>query len=404
MGEERRTLADRGRAFIQVISVRLHALVLFAVCSTASAEPVSRDMEQALAKSLQAVANNRLDIALNEVDSLLKTHPNFKLAQLVRGDLLMARSKPIGDFGTASNAPPDRVQDLREEANARLHRVQQQQPIAAPKYLWQLNEQQHFAVVVDTGSSTLFLFENVNGETRYVADYYISVGKKGADKVSEGDQKTPLGVYFVDAHIPSAQLSDFYGPGAYPINYPNEWDKRQGRDGHGIWLHGTPSDTYSRPPRASNGCVVLANNDFIHLEKNLQVGVTPVIITSHMEWRDAHDAKDRAALLSSIEKWRSDWENIRTESYLAHYARDFSNGNAAFQEFAEQKRKVNSGKNWIKLKLSKLSIFPYPGQQGLVVVNFEQDYASNNLSNRMLKRQYWMKRDGRWQIIYEGSA
>ena len=361
-------------------------------------------MEQALAKSLQAVGNNRLDIALNEVDSLLKAHPNFKLAQLVRGDLLMARSKPINSFGDAPNAPADRVQDLREEANARLHRVQQQQPIAVPKYLWQLDSQQRFAVVVDTSKSTLYLYENVKGEPRYVADYYISVGKMGSAKVSEGDKKTPLGVYFVDDHIPSAKLTDFYGPGAYPISYPNEWDKRQGRDGHGIWLHGTPSDTYSRPPRASNGCVVLSNNDFTHLGKNLQVGVTPVIITDHMEWSDESDVSERADLMNSIEQWRDDWENRKTEAYLTHYARDFSTGSTALKDFAEQKRKVNSGKTWIKVKLSKLSVFPYPSQQGLVVVNFEQDYSSNNLSNRMLKRQYWMKRDGRWKIIYEGSA
>jgi len=371
---------------------------------SATAEPASREMEQALAKSLQAVGNSRLDVALNEVDSLLKAHPNFKLAQLVRGDLLMARSKPISDFWDAPNAPRDRVQDLREEANARLHRVQQQQPIAVPKYLWQLDAQQHFAVVVDTSKSTLYLYQNVNGAPRYVADYYISVGKKGAAKVSEGDQKTPLGVYFVDDYIPSAKLSDFYGPGAYPISYPNEWDKRQGRDGHGIWLHGTPSDTYSRPPRASKGCVVLANNDFAHLGKNIQVGVTPVIITSHMEWSDENDANERADLMSAIEKWRKDWESRETETYLTHYARDFSTGNTPLKAFAEQKRKVNAGKTWIKVKLSKLSAFPYPSQRGLVVVNFEQDYESNNLSNRMLKRQYWMKRDGRWQIIYEGAA
>ena len=31
-----------------------------------------------------------------------------------------------------------------------------------------------------------------------------------------------------------------------PSTIPNEWDKRHGRSGFGIWLHGTPSDTYSR--------------------------------------------------------------------------------------------------------------------------------------------------------------
>ncbi len=384
---------------------RLLALLLLTLAEpVAAGEAASRDMELALAKSLQAVGENRLDVALNEVDSLLKVNPNFTLAQLVKGDLLLARARPISDFGNAPNAPRDRVQDLREEANARLQRVQQQQPVAVPKYLWQLAPGQRHAIVVDTSKSTLYLYENVNGEPRYVADFYITVGKKGADKVTEGDQKTPLGVYFVNEYLGKEKLTDFYGPGAYPLSYPNEWDKRQGRDGHGIWLHGVPSDTFSRPPRASNGCVVLANNDLLDLGKHLQVGVTPVIITSKMDWSSEADRAERDGLLKEIEEWRKDWASRDTDAYLAHYAQDFSAGNVKLAAFAQQKRLVNSGKTWIKVKMSNVSLFPYPNQPNMVVVNFDQDYDSNNLSNRMHKRQYWMKRDGRWQIIYEGSA
>ena len=365
----------------------------------------SRNMEALLAKSLHSIGNNRLDVALNEVDSLLKVNPNFKLAQLVRGDLLMAHSHALNDFGNASNAPRERVDDLRDEARARLQRVQQQQPLTmTPKYLWQLDAQQHFAIVVDTSKSTLYLYENVNGEPRYVADYYISVGKKGSDKVSEGDQRTPLGVYFINSKLGKDKLTDFYGPGAFPLSYPNEWDRRQGRDGHGIWLHGTPSDTYSRPPRASNGCVVLNNSDFLQIGKHIQVGHTPVIITSQMDWSNDTDRTERDALLGEIEKWRNDWTSRNTDAYLAHYAKDFSTGDTKLAAFAQQKRLVNSGKSWVKVQLSNVSVFTYPGQPNLVVVNFEQDYSSNNLSNRMNKRQYWMKRDNKWQIVYEGSA
>ncbi|MDD2929803.1 MAG: L,D-transpeptidase family protein [Sideroxydans sp.] len=371
---------------------------------TAHAEPDSRNMEQLLASSLQAVSDNRLDVALNEVDSLLKIHPNFKLAQLVKGDLLLARSRSINTFGDAPNAPQDRLQDLREEAQVRLQRAQQQQPVAVPRYLWQLNPKQHHVVVVDTSKSTLYLYENVNGVPRYVADFYISMGKKGADKVVEGDQKTPLGVYFVESYIPQKKLADLYGSGAYPISYPNEWDKRQGRNGHGIWLHGTPSDTYSRPPRASNGCVVLSNADLQRLGRNIEVGTTPVIITHGIDWQNESDSHERDALLQSIEKWRNDWESRDTDRYLYHYAQDFSTGNATRTAFAEQKRLVNTGKSWIKVQIENLSVFSYPTLPDLVVVDFEQDYQSNNLSNRMHKRQYWQKRDGRWQIVYEGAA
>lgn len=382
-------------------------LLLIGVISSPlkTGENSSHSMEELLAKSLHSVGENRLDVALNEVDSLLEINPNFKLAQLIKGDLLLARAQVLNDFGNAPNASRENMNDLRDEARARLQRVQQAQPVnATPRYLWQLDPQQRHAIVVDTSKSTLYLYENVDGEPRYVADFYISVGKKGADKVSEGDQRTPLGVYFVNDHLGKDKLTDFYGPEAFPISYPNEWDKRQGRDGHGIWLHGVPSDTLSRPPRASNGCVVLANNDLLRLGRFVQVGHTPVIITGQMDWSDDSDRAERSTLLSEIEKWRNDWASLDTDAYLAHYAQDFSSGATSFDAFARQKRLVNSGKTWIKVGLSKLSIFGYPGQPGLVVVNFEQDYSSNNLANRMNKRQYWMKRGDKWQIVYEGSA
>ena len=365
----------------------------------------SRSMEALLVESMLSVSGNKLDVALNEVDSLLKINPNFKLAQLVRGDLLLAHARPLSDLGNAPAASRERVEDLRDEARVRLARFQEQLPATlVPKFLWQLDAQQRHVIVVDTSKSTLYLYENVNGEPRYVTDYYISSGKAGSEKASEGDQRTPLGVYFVNASLPKSKLTDFYGSAAYPLNYPNEWDRKQSRDGHGIWLHGTPSNTYSRPPRASNGCVVLSNEDLENLGKLLQIGVTPVIITNQMDWSDEQTKADRAALLNEIEQWRADWSSLDTDTYLKHYARDFSSSGADFSAWAQQKKQVNASKSWIKVNLSNISVFAYPNQPDLVVVNFEQDYASNNLSNRMKKRQYWMKRDNRWQIVYEGAA
>jgi murein L,D-transpeptidase YafK len=380
------------------------ALTAFLSFSANAAELTPHAMEALLVKSLNSVGSNRLDLALNDVDTMLKANPNFKLAQMLKGDLLMARTKPLSGFGNDPDAPTDRLNDLRDEARARLQRVQEQAITTAPRFIWQLNPQQKYAIVVDTSKSTLYLYQNDNGTPRYVENFYISVGKKGADKLSEGDQKTPLGVYFINSYLNKSQLTDFYGSGAYPLNYPNEWDTRQGRNGHGIWLHGTPSDTFSRPPLASNGCVVLSNDDLTHLGQSVQVGNTPVIITNKMEASDEADQADHAALLKQIEKWRNDWASINTDSYLTHYASDFATGNFKLDSWSAQKRLVNSGKSWIKVGISDVSIFPYPNQPNLVVVNFEQDYASNNLENRMKKRQYWIKRDNRWQIIYEGAA
>jgi murein L,D-transpeptidase YafK len=342
---------------------------------------------------------------MNEVDSLLRVNPNYKLAQLVKGDLLMAKAGAISNFGSASHASGDKIQDLRDEARVRLQRAQSQpQTQHAPRYLWQLNAEQKYALVVDTSRSTLYVYENVRGEPRYVTDFYVTIGKLGTEKVSTGDQRTPIGVYFVRANLPKNQLADMYGSGAFPLSYPNEWDRKNGRTGSGIWLHGTPSDTYSRPPRASNGCVVLNNDDLNKLAPYLQVGITPVIITNKMAWSDAQDQADRTALLHEIELWRKDWASMDTNAYLKHYAHNFTSDSSGYDAWVKQKQSVNAGKSWIKVSLGDVSLFNYPELPGMVVVNFDQDYSSSNLSNRMKKRQYWIKQNNRWQIIYEGAA
>jgi murein L,D-transpeptidase YafK len=309
-------------------------------------------------------------------------------------------------MGAVANAPSGRVEGLRAEAIARL-RAHRDRPSAdlVPRYLLQLREDQKYAVVVDTRRSRLYLYENHGGRPRFVADYYISSGKNGASKVREGDEKTPIGVYHVTSSVPRQKLTDFYGSGAFPINYPNEWDRRQGRNGHGIWLHGTPSDTYSRPPRSSNGCVVLSNADLDALARNLQVWLTPVIISEDVEWLKLDDwAQERKAFQAQFEQWRADWESRDTERYLKHYSRSFSANREDLAAWGRHKRQGNLGKTWTKVAVSNLSVFRDPGKEALVVVSFDQDYRSNNLSNVMKKRQYWIREEGRWRIVYEGSA
>ena len=147
--------------------------------------------------------------------------------------------------------PREKVDDLRAEALLRV-RACRERPNGerVPRYILQMHSEQKHALVVDSRRSRLYVFENVGGRPQYIADYYVTLGKNGMEKTREGDQKTPIDVYHVTANLPRQKLTDFYGAGAFPINYPNAWDKRLGRNGHGIWLHGTPSDTYSRPPRA----------------------------------------------------------------------------------------------------------------------------------------------------------
>jgi murein L,D-transpeptidase YafK len=309
-------------------------------------------------------------------------------------------------MGGAAGVAQDRVADLQQEARARLARSQHERPgDRVPRYLVQLQAEQKYALVVDTSKSTLYVFENRNGAAHYLADYYISSGKNGIDKLREGDKKTPLGVYHVTSSMPREKLADLYGSGAFPINYPNEWDRREGRKGSGIWLHGTPSDTFSRPPQASDGCVVLTNRDLDAIRQRVQVGITPVIISSGIEWvQPTAITGVRQELTGALESWRRDWESLDTDRYLKHYSPAFTSGTQDYRAFAQHKRQVNGGKQWVKVKVERVSMLLYPGKQRLAVVTFDQDYASSNLSNKMRKRQYWLKEGSGWRIIHEGSA
>jgi murein L,D-transpeptidase YafK len=386
------------------------ATYAWAVTFLPTREQIGRTLalpEAMLVQALVKIGENRISAALEEIDSILAVSPNFRLAQLVKGDLLLSRARPIQSIGSAPGAPNDHLADLREEALARLARYALQPPAdLAPRYVLQPPRDSRYALVIDTSKSTLFVLENRSGMLHYVADYYISIGRNGIAKRREGDRKTPVGVYHVTSRMPQQQLTDFYGSGAFPINYPNEWDRIQGRDGHGIWLHGTPSDTYSRPPRASDGCVVLSNEDLVDLEKYLDLGRTPVVIAESVSWVRHRDVTvQREELLAHVERWRRDWESLNTETYLQHYADNFRAGSNDLARWSAHKRQVNAAKTWIKVGIEDVSLMLYPGEQDLAVVTFRQDYASSNLTNSMKKRQYWTRGpDSRWRIIYEGAA
>ena len=374
--------------------------------SAAARSAKAFDPDARLERIFAAISGGHWRDALAETDKLIAEQPNFQLAHLIRGDLLLARTRPIGTLGAGSKANPEQLQDFREEAVARLRGLRQK-PAAnvVPRYLLQLRPDQKTAVVVDTKRSRLYVYENVDGRPRFLADYYFTQGKLGSAKTREGDLKTPIGVYHITGNLPAARLPDFYGAGALPINYPNEWDQMNGRTGHGIWLHGTPSNTFARAPKASDGCVVLSNRDLISLFKSVKVGVTPVIISDDIEWLSLDDwDKERRALGQAIESWRKDWESLDVPRYLKHYSPAFESNSLNRAQWERRKLELNERKTWIKVQLDKLSMLRYPGKDDLVVVTFVQDYRSNNLSNRIAKRQYWKREGQAWKIIYEGIA
>ncbi len=367
-------------------------------------------IESMLAKTLMEIKQGKNGDALDTVNQLIQTTPNFKLAYLIRGDLLASRARMLSSFGDAFVKDPRQVEDLKEEAEKRLESyLEKNKEHLQPNLLIQLDASQRYAVVVDTSKSRLFLYaKQEDGQLKYIADYYVTIGKNGIDKKAQGDKRTPLGVYFASSKLVQP-LPDMYGEGAYPLNYPNEIDVYEKRNGSGIWLHGTPTDTYSRPPRASDGCVVLSNPDLKTLHPILNRGNTPVIIANNVEWLDdasgEAQAQQKESLQAAIEAWRKDWVSQDADKYLSHYSQHFFYSDGDFNKWANYKRAIQQRKPKVEVGIDKLSMFTYPNaQKPMVVVNFEQDFKSASLQNRMKKRQYWINENNQWKIIYEGAA
>lgn len=276
---------------------------------------------------------------------------------------------------------------------------------ALPLNVLALDQKHKHVVVVDLSRSRLYVLENAAKGLRVVRQNYASMGKNGFGKQVRGDNRTPLGVYSATGFTPSAELPEFYGAGAFPLTYPNDWDFHKKRTGDGIWLHGVPPNTYARPPRSSEGCVTMANPDLSALREFIKAADTPIVLADTVEWSNSLRLKDEAeAITRRMEDWRSKWSAIDTAGYLDFYAEDFTSAGLNKAAFSEYKHRINAKKNRISVVIRELNLFRYPGEENLVMAEFTQDYDSDNYKVTTRKHQFWKKQaDGSWKIVLEGS-
>ena len=367
---------------------------------------------QAEAKLLhiyQLIGQGQSRQALLESEQLLKLQPNFQLAQLVHGDLLSSFVRPVnvpGDLpksaALASSASPAALNELREESMMRLKALREKPPAnSIPSQFIALSERNKHAIAVDASRSRLYLFENSSNGVKLVADYYISVGKLGVEKSLEGDQRTPLGVYYITGSLRPTSLVDFYGVGALPINYPNPLDLRRGKTGSGIWLHGTPSEQYSRAPKASDGCVVLANPDLNRILTSVRSRTTPVVIAERLQWvpKASIDA-EKSNFTQTLMSWRAAKVQADTAKLMAFYTPDFSNYGKTLSQYTALQTSELSKLKGRDIALTNLSMMRWTDKNDTMVVTFDEVIAGSKRG--VTKRQYWMLDGKNWKIFFEG--
>ena len=139
-------------------------------------------------------------------------------------------------------------------------------------------EEPIYLILIEKNLQRLRVLEH-DGELKVVAEYFSATGENFGIKELSGDAKTPEGIYFITKVFIDKKVTIF-GDKAFHLDYPNFFDLEAGRNGDGIYIHGTNTEL---KPNSTNGCVTMTNDDLDDLEKYLNQAVTPVVIVPELK-------------------------------------------------------------------------------------------------------------------------
>lgn len=203
----------------------------------------------------------------------------------------------------------------------------------------------------------------------------VFVGKVKGDKKVEGDLKTPIGAYKLTKRL--TNVDPFYGPLALTTNYPNLYDKSQGKTGHGIWIHGLPlnqeRDDYTK------GCIALDNQKIETLDNQINISNSVLVISEKKLTEVTKD--DMSIVLSNIFQWRESWIESDITNYLSFYDKEFKRSNGqSFKKFARYKKRIFNRKEKKTIEFFNINIIPYPNDldKKLFKVIMDEAYKTKN--------------------------
>ncbi len=260
------------------------------------------------------------------------------------------------------------------------------------------NVTSQYAILADKSARTITVWKSGNAGVDFVAAYPMDIGKNSGDKVASGDHKTPEGLYFVQDKLDGPGL-DFneYGKRAFPLDYPNYFDKIVGKTGSGIWLHAIP-ETKSLL-RGSRGCVVVRNEIIEKLTPLIKLQQTPVIILDKVIYvTPAELAADKDMAMRWLESWRQSWQSKNLDTYMTHYAESFSALKMNVNQWKRYKDALNKKYQYIQVRVEE----PLVVRRGdEYVFHFSQDYDSDGLKDIGQKLLFAKATDKKLQIVTE---
>jgi murein L,D-transpeptidase YafK len=279
------------------------------------------------------------------------------------------------------------------------------EPDAVISYNWTTP----YILLVEKSSHKLFLMKYENGTKTLVGVYECKTGKKKGDKRVEGDQKTPEGVFFLQNKYSRAEIRKRvgrsnayqYGDMAFTTDFPNNIDQLNGKNGSGIWLHGTDEPFLESSPLDTRGCVVTTNETIRTLSEYISLKKTPLIIVEDLTFNTASDhMAKRRELLGMLEDWRLSWAEKRLDEYIGHYSDKFRSGGRNRTELKAYKTLIFNAHTINHINIDSIILLKHNGG---MIAKFNQDYSASNYKAKSLKELYFIKNTDAdsWDIISE---
>jgi murein L,D-transpeptidase YafK len=265
-----------------------------------------------------------------------------------------------------------------------------------------------YALIGEKESKLLHLFQFRDEHFILVKSYPCIIGANGKDKKKEGDHATPKGSYFTLRYTAGSALPETYGEGAFVLNYPNYLDRKDSKDGTGIWVHGhSPGKVIGLGDLVNTkGCIAVSNDSIKELKGLLRPsGAHVAIVDSVSIVKESKQKIFLKEIRDFMEAWRQGWESGDTGKYLSYYSKDFSNSDGmTYEAFKRHKERVNRGKKFIRVSVDQMAIvLPQEREGQVAVVRFVQKYRSSNFKNESRKIFYLKKGQAGWTIFGESA-
>jgi len=244
------------------------------------------------------------------------------------------------------------------------------------------------AILVEKQTQKFYIYraDPADGNLKQIFETACSTGEVSGPKQQAGDKKTPEGIYFLIDEYEDRYLTPIYGKKAFPIDYPNFMDVRQGKNGSAIWIHGTDKALKSMD---TNGCIAVENADVLKLSDYITLHATPLIVVEKLAYiPPAEQQQTKNRVLTFVNNWIQAHITGSYHQYLSYYSPGYLPDISWWDDWVKLRKASADPAENIQIQTSDTGIYQY---QDMVVVLMDFWLVRKDVRQFLGKRKLFVR-------------